>query len=347
MPDTAPRSPDVRADVDSDHSESISTAATPLMTSRRRFLAGTTATGAGLMGVADDRSPADGSSLLSEPRPFETFFDDHLPAQLDEHDLAGATVAVVADGEVALTKGYGSADLAVEEPVRADETLFPVASTSKAVTGTGVMRAVEAGHVNLDTDVNEYLDEITIPDTYPEPVTLEHLGTHSAGFESEYIGQYAPSRNDAGPLGEVLAEGAPSRVHPPGEVAHYSTYGIALAGHVASRAAGTGNFSEYVREALFDPLGMERSTFQAKLSKDLADALTTAYDYDEDAGEFREIDAPFSLRRPGGALVTTATDMAQFMRMHLNGGRIVIDPPQEVEAKPDNGSPMNEEGGAA
>lgn len=252
---------------------------------------------------------------------FETFFDERIPAQLDEHDLAGATVAVVAGGEVQLAKGYGYADLENEELVRAEETMFPVASTSKAVTGTAVMRAVEAGHVGLNTDVNEYLDDITVPDDYEEPVTLEHLGTHTSGFDPEYIGQYARDRSDPQSLGEVLAEGPPARTRPPGEVAAYSNYGIALAGHAASNAAGA-TFSDYARQELFNPLGMERSTFRASPADEIDGAVTNAYDFDEDTGEFQEIDVPYELRRPAGSMTTTAADMARFMLMHLQRGRL-------------------------
>lgn len=255
------------------------------------------------------------------PPGFEAFFNDLIPAQLDEHKLAGATVAVVADAEVELTKGYGYADLDTEEPVRADETLFPVASTSKAVTGTAVMRAVEAGHVDLATDVNEYLDEVTIPDTHREPVTLEHLGTHTAGLAPSYLGQYARDRSTASPLGEVLAEEPPDRVRPPGEVAAYSNFGIALAGHAASNALGS-TFSDYTRQELFEPLGMARSTFRPNPTDHVDGRVTNAYDFDEDAGEYRVIDVPYELRRPAGSMATTAEDMARFMLMHLQHGQL-------------------------
>lgn len=286
---------------------------------RRTFMAGVGAASTGMF-----TTPAAGSAGNTRTRretepPFEAFFDDILPEQLSKHNLAGATVSVVADGAVQLTKGYGYADVDAREPVRAAETMFPVASTSKAVTGTAVMRAVEAGHVALDSDVNEYLDDVTVPATDADPVTLEHLGTHTAGFESTYVGQYARDRENPRPLGDVLADRVPPRVHPPGEVAHYSNYGIALAGHAASTAAGT-TFTEYVREAVFDPLGMDRSTFRATPPEGFDDALTTAYDYDEEAEAFEEIDVPYELRRPAGAMATTAVDMANFMLMHLRGG---------------------------
>lgn len=264
---------------------------------------------------------AGGGATPLDPTDVETFFDERLPAQLAAYDLAGATVAVVADGEPVLTKGYGMADVHADAPVRADETRFRIASTSKAVTGTAVMRAVEAGHVDLDADVNRYLEDIEVPNTYPEPVTLEHLGTHTAGLASEYIGQYAPPDERPTPLSEVLADGPPDRVRPPGELAHYSNYGIALAGHAASRAAGA-SFADYVEAAVFEPLGMDRSTFRPPAQSDLGEGLTKAYDYDEEAEAFREIEVPYPLRRPSGSMTTTATDMARFMAMHLQQGRL-------------------------
>ena len=69
-----------------------------------------------------------------QPAVFETFLDNRVPEQLDEHEIAGATVAVVADGETKVAKGYGYADVDSEQPVEADETPFDIASVSKAIT---------------------------------------------------------------------------------------------------------------------------------------------------------------------------------------------------------------------
>lgn len=295
--------------------------------SRRSFLSGVTAAGVSLAATpiaAGDRiSPTVSEAATLDRQPpaaeIERFLDDRIPAQLEEHDIAGATVAVVADDDVTVAKGYGYADVEAEEPVRADETLFNIASISKAVTGTVVMRALESGLVDLDTDVNEYLAEFSLPDTYEAPITLEHLGTHTAGFASQLVGEFAFESDDFPALAEVVAEDPPKRVRPPGEIASYSNYGFALAGHVVSTMAGTA-YADYAREQLFEPLGMDRSTFRVTGPGARRDERSKAYDHTDEG--YREQEVFISPRTPAGAMAATATDMARFMRMHLSGGRI-------------------------
>jgi CubicO group peptidase (beta-lactamase class C family) len=250
---------------------------------------------------------------VSDTQSFESFFDERIENQLEENNIAGATVSVVADGEIAFAKGYGYADVEAEEPVQADRTLFRIGSVSKSVTGTAVMRAMENGDVSLDTDVNEYLDEFQVPAAYDEPVTLEHLGTHTAGFEEKTVGLFA--RDNPAPLDEAVRD-APARVRPPGELASYSNYGVGLEGHVLAEAAGT-EFAEYVREQVFEPLGMERSTFRQP-PPELEDSTSKGYIYAN--GEFQEEGFEYVPLRPAGSMSATATDMARFMLVHLNGG---------------------------
>ena len=112
----------------------------------------------------------------------EAFLDGVMVANIRDKHVAGATVAVVKDGAILFTKGYGYADVEAKKPALADETLFRPGSISKLFTATAVMQLVEQGKLDLDRDVNEYLD-FSIPKTYPEPVTLRRLLTHTAGFE--------------------------------------------------------------------------------------------------------------------------------------------------------------------
>jgi len=180
-----------------------------------------------------DQPPAETASEQGQPlagaparsgtvdgREVEDFMDEFFARQLEEEKIPGATVSVVEDGKVLFTRGYGQADVQNNEPVVADETLFRIASTSKLFTATAVMQLVEEGKLDLDRDVNYYLDDVDIPDTYPDrPVTLRHLLTHTAGFEEEFTGSLARDAGEVVPLlGEYLSENVPARVRPPGEV---------------------------------------------------------------------------------------------------------------------------------
>jgi CubicO group peptidase (beta-lactamase class C family) len=116
---------------------------------------------------ADDLKPVSGSSAPSssahplEQADLEAWLDGFMPYAIERGDVAGAVVAVVKNGEVMLAKGYGFADVEAHKPVDAERTMFRPGSVSKLFTWTAVMQLVEQGKLNLDHDVNEYLDTWT------------------------------------------------------------------------------------------------------------------------------------------------------------------------------------------
>jgi len=258
---------------------------------------------------------------LSTPDELEAFLDGVMAAQMQAHQIPAATVSVVKDGELFLAKGYGLADRERGQPVLADRTLFRPGSISKLFTWTAVMQLVERGELDLQTDVNEYLTTFRIPDTYPQPVTLEHLMTHTPGFEDGALGYlFVRSADDLVPLAESLAAHIPARVRLPGTYSAYSNWGSALAGLIVANVSGM-PFEEYVERNIFEPLGMEHSTFREPLPQRLAPDMATAYEFRDgvyEEGEFEYI-ANFG---PAGALSSTATDMARFMIAHLQDGRL-------------------------
>src|ERR1044072_5996954 len=144
----------------------------------------------------------------------EAFLDALIPAQLQNRDMAGAVVAVVKGGQVLLAKGYGYADFAAKKPVVAEKTLFRPGSISKVFTAIAVMQLVEQGKLDLDRDVNEDLD-FAIPKTYPEPVTLRRLLTHTAGFEETLKNLFVPGSAEMPPLRDYLITAMPAQIFAP------------------------------------------------------------------------------------------------------------------------------------
>jgi len=112
----------------------------------------------------------------------EAYLDGMMPSQLNREDIAGAVVAVVKDGKIIFAKGYGFSDVEKRTRVTPDATLFRPGSISKLFTWTSVMQLAEQGKLDLDKDVNEYLD-FKIPPAYGKPITLKNIMTHTAGFE--------------------------------------------------------------------------------------------------------------------------------------------------------------------
>lgn len=244
----------------------------------------------------------------------EAWLDGLVPTALKTAEVPGAVVVVVKDGHVLLEKGYGYADYANHVPVDPRKTLFRPGSTSKLFTWTAVMQLVEQGKINLDADVNTYLD-FNIPAYHGLPVTMRDLMTHRAGF-SETANDLLTYGKPPPPLGEVLKRYVPPRIFGPSGGPGYSNYGASLAGYIVQRVSGE-PFDQYVDEHIFAPLDMHHATFAQPLPANLAPDMSKGYEtWDKPGPGFEVIDMP-----PAGALSATGDDMAHFMIAHLQDGR--------------------------
>ncbi len=249
----------------------------------------------------------------------QIFMDGLLKKEIEENHIAGAAVSVVKDGKLFFAKGYGYADLENNVPVDAEQTLFKIGSLTKLFTWTAVMQLAEQGELDLDADVNTYLD-FRIPGTYPQPITLKHLMTHTAGFEDQHVDMVSWNEADPTPAGRWLASHIPARVRPPGECAAYSNYGAALAGYIVARVSGQ-SYSQYVEEHILNPLGMKSSTAQVLTPPNLSAHESVGYNYQQGAFQvFPPIFGQVDLF-PAGVIRATVTDMARFMIAHLQDGR--------------------------
>ena len=247
----------------------------------------------------------------------QAFFDGIFPLQLERSDIAGASVLVMQNGTVLLQKGYGYADWKARKPVDPETTIFRLASISKLFTWISVMQLVEQGKLNLDTDVNQYLD-FRIRPAFGRPITLRNLMTHTGGFEEAFddILRVNPARPLS--LRADLIDNQPMRIYPPGQVPAYSNYGVGLASYIVQRASGE-PFQKYVEEHIFAPLGMTHSTFDQPLPKDLSGLVSQGY-----RDSTLKPPVGFEILQPLGAggVSSTAADMGRFGQMLLNGGTL-------------------------
>ena len=247
---------------------------------------------------------------------FETFLDALIPSQLRNRNIAGAVVSVVKDGQVLFQKGYGYADVEEKKPVLPDQTLFRPGSISKLFTATAVMQLVEQGKLDLDRDINDYLD-FAIPKTYPEPITLRQLLTHTGGFEEILKNLFVAHQSDIKPLRAYLVNEMPARIFAPGKIPSYSNYGFTLAGYIVERVSGE-KFERYVESHILKPLGMNHSTFDQPLPAELAPQMSKGYL----SASKKPRDFEFVQVVPAGALTTTAADMTRFMLAFLQDGAV-------------------------
>jgi CubicO group peptidase (beta-lactamase class C family) len=260
---------------------------------------------------SEQKGPTDRAEL-------EAFLDELLEKEMQEHHIAGAAVSVVKDGELFFAKGYGYADLENGIPVDPERTILHIGSNGKAFTWTAVMQLVEQGKLDLDADINDYLD-FRIPDTYPQPITLKHLMTHTSGFEERWLGSVASDPSERIPAREWLVSHMAARVHPPGDYAGYSNYNAMLAGYIVAQVSGQ-PYDQYIQEHIFDPLGMAHSTAQSPIPPDLRADLAVGYTYVDGAFQAVPDYTAQPALLPSGGHQASVTDMARFMIMHLQGG---------------------------
>jgi len=239
--------------------------------------------------------------------------DGYMPYTLQRADVAGAVVVVVKGGEVLLQKGYGYADRETRRPFDPLNTLFRPGSISKLITWIAVMQLVEEHRVDLDSDVNTYLD-FKIPPFEGQSVTLRNLMTHTAGFQDclkDVVSPNAPALA----LGDFLKKRLPDRIFPPGQITGYSNYGAALAGYVVERVSGQ-RFEDYVEQHIFLPLEMRHTTFRQPPPASFTPFMSSGYIAAADGRKPYETLAT----GPAGGATTNAPDMAKFMIAHLRNG---------------------------
>lgn len=250
----------------------------------------------------------------------DAWLDGYMPYALKRGDAAGAVVVVVKDGKLLTQRGFGYADVATRRPVDPETTLFRQASISKLITWTAVMQQVEAGKIDLDRDVNAYLD-FKIPAFRGKPVTMRNLMTHTAGFEEVQRGLNSYDPKGFSPLGDVLKRHVPKRIFAPGTTPAYSNYGTALAGYIVERVSGV-PYNDYVERYIFAPAGMARSSFRQPLPASLRPLMASGYMLGSGKA------GPFEMNSlsPAGALTASGADMGRFMLAHLENGGALLKP---------------------
>jgi CubicO group peptidase (beta-lactamase class C family) len=250
-----------------------------------------------------------------------------------ERHVAGATVAVVQNGQVVLKKGYGLASVSPARPVDPDTTLFRVGSISKLFTWTLVMKEVESGRMKLDAPVDNYLPErLQVPALgATRQVLVRDLMTHSGGFENKTLGRlFEVKPNRVRSLDTYLRQERPRRIWVPGQIPEYSNFGASLAGAAVAKVEGK-PFIDLTEAEIIRPLNLSHTTFRepypdnsalpapmpAELAGDAAQGLEWT-----DAGYRAQPYEYTSQVAPAVSASSTAGDMARFMQLILAGGTL-------------------------
>ena len=245
----------------------------------------------------------------------EAWLDGFIPYALGKGNVAGAVVVVVKDGQVLLQKGYGYANVEKKEAVDPARTLFRPGSISKLFTWTAVMQQVERGKLDLDADVNLYLDFGIPPGPDGEPLRLRDIMTHTPGFEESVKELISEDESRIRPLGDTVKAWVPHRIFKAGTTPAYSNYATALAGYIVERSSGMA-FDDYLDRNIFGPLGMQHSSFRQPLPERLKADVSQGYENATGKPKGYE----YINLAPAGSLAATGADMARFMIAHLQDG---------------------------
>jgi CubicO group peptidase (beta-lactamase class C family) len=257
------------------------------------------------------RLPIDAAAL-------SVLLDSLVPAAMKAEQIPGAVVSVVSDGRTIFERGYGFADLESRRRMSPDSTIVRIGSTSKVMTAVAVAQLADRGRIRLDVDVNRYLKSLKIPATYPAPITVFNLLTHTAALDEIRPGTQAERREDLMPLREFLKPRL-VRYAPPGTATAYSTYGMTVAGLLVEDVSGQ-RFEDYLTRNVWLPLGMMHTS----ITVSAADQHLVAVPYDVENG--KPVKAPWEWYHttPASSVNSTASDMSRFMIAQLGGDTIVL-----------------------
>jgi CubicO group peptidase (beta-lactamase class C family) len=240
--------------------------------------------------------------------------DTLVPAELRATRTPGAAVAVVIGDSVVYAKGFGVASVETGEAVTA-ATLFRIASTTKMLTGAAVLSAAERGILAIDRPVGGAMTGLA-PGLARIPI--RDLLRHNAGLR-ESSSYYGP-HDDAALPAFVRAWSDTVFFTSPGEVYSYSNLGYVLAGAALGEASGR-PYADAMRDLLFRPLGMDRSTLRP------TEAMTwpLAQGHELGADDLPRVVRPFSDDArywPAGSVFTSAAELARFVVAMVNDGRV-------------------------
>lgn len=225
----------------------------------------------------------------------------------------GATATLVLNGEIAMVKGYGYEDEALDIQADGSYTGFRIGSISKTFVAVAALIAMQDGLIKMNTDISQYLES-----DFPKlkyPVTMQHLLTHTGGFEENVTGMAVVNYSDTEPLSLTVRKYMPNQIYKSGEIASYSNYGIALAAYVIERVTGI-DFAEYCMDRIFLPLNMTRTTYAH-----MHNVVKVSHAYLPNGNETMDL---FMNLYPEGSMVSTAEDMSKYIQWLLSNDDLIL-----------------------
>jgi CubicO group peptidase (beta-lactamase class C family) len=242
----------------------------------------------------------------------ETRFDGVralIRSAIVEESLPSLAVAVARDGQILWEEGFGWADREARTPATA-QTMYSLASISKPITATGIMRLVEEKKLDLDRPINDYLGmaKLTAHVGDAADATVRRVANHTSGLCLHYhfFPENEPHRRPS--MDETILRYG-HLVAAPGERYYYSNLGYGLLDHLIARLSGQ-TYPDFLRSQVFLPLGMTRASVNPP--PELSPYTAARYGHDGARLPFYDFDHP-----GGSAIWCSAHDLLRFGMFHL------------------------------
>nr|WP_254919350.1 serine hydrolase [Bacillus cereus] len=257
------------------------------------------------------------ASITLNLKDVEAFTNKVIPEKMKKENAAGVALVVVKDNQILFQKGFGFSDKEKKTPIDPKKTVFRLASISKVFTASAVMQLVEQGKIDLNKDIVNYMGGLKYQNNMGEPVTMEHLLTHTTGFD--YVDPRPEDihyqENDYTMLKDYVEDNMPTVVRKPGDTYTYDNFASMLQGYIVQNLTNT-PFYKYMAKNIFYPLEMHNSSFV--MTNFIKEKLATGYDAKGNAIPFYQT-RPTDM--PQGSMFSTGSDVANFMIAQLNDGK--------------------------
>lgn len=242
--------------------------------------------------------------------------------------MVGLAAALIVDKKVVWSKGYGFADKESGRPFTTN-TIINLASIGKVFTGVCLMKAVEAGKLSLDEDINHYLPfQVRNPAFPDDKITLRHIATHTSGITDRtpvYDSTYFYGGDSPEPLEQFLQDYFLPQgrfyakdnflPHKPGTYREYSNIAAALAGYIIERVTGE-QLNQYSRQHIFNPLGMKHTGWFLRE----IDVKNHSSHYDMQNDTLKKIPLYGLTTYPDGGVRSSVNELSRFFIAMLNNG---------------------------
>jgi CubicO group peptidase (beta-lactamase class C family) len=245
-------------------------------------------------------------------------FDDFVRTVMRDWRVRGLAMAVIKENEIIYAQGFGQRDEAQDLPVTS-QTLFPIASCTKAFTTAAMSKLADQGKLDWDTPVRAYIPSFKLYDSVAsERVTPRDLVSHRTGLPRHDLVWYNNTTATRRDLFERLQYLEPTKDFR--SFWQYQNLMYMAAGYLVEMISGQ-TWEEFVRQNIFQPLEMKNSNFD--IVRTAREASDYSHPYKEIQDEIKEI--PFygaqAAIAPAGAIVSTITEMSNWVLMHLNQGK--------------------------